>query len=506
MLRTVARSIRHKLALIVLATTITALVVTGVALVIYDLGAYRKAGISDLVTQADILGRASAPALSFDDSKAAGENLQLLKAKPGISSAAIYSAKGRLFASYARRNLKPEFPRLPESEGSRIEGGRFIVSRRIIENSEILGTVYMEADYEPLGRLTDYVGIFGAVMVSSLLVALAISGWLQAAMTRPILEMAAVTRRVMESRDFSLRMKKTTEDEIGLLVDSFNDMLVELGRRAEALEVSHQSLAHEMAERRKADEDLRKLNLELETRVADRTTQLEAANKELESFSYSISHDLRAPVRAVVGFSQMLIEDHAEQLDEEARRKLLVIQKEAQRMGVLIDDLLAFSRLGRKAMKVVDIDMTELARSTYESLTGQEPRPKLGLRLAALPRAKGDRVLLGQVWANLISNAVKFSSRREQPQVEISAISDEKEHVYFVRDNGAGFDPRYQSKLFGVFQRLHDSAEFPGTGVGLALVQRIVARHGGRVWAEGRPGEGATFYFTLLKEPADGAL
>jgi light-regulated signal transduction histidine kinase (bacteriophytochrome) len=283
-------------------------------------------------------------------------------------------------------------------------------------------------------------------------------------------------------------------------------MLVELGRRAEALEATHQSLAREVKERQRADEDLRELNLELETRVAERTTQLEAANRELESFSYSVSHDLRAPLRAVVGFSQMLVEDHAEQLDEEARRKLLVIQTEAQRMGALIDELLAFSRLGRKAMQLVDVDMTELARSTYESLNGQEAGPKIGLRLAALPRAKGDRALLGQVWANLISNAIKFSSRREQPQVEISAISDEKEHVYFVRDNGAGFDPRYQSKLFGVFQRLHDSSEFPGTGVGLALVQRIVVRHGGRVWAEGRPGEGATFYFTLLREPAHGAL
>jgi signal transduction histidine kinase len=506
MLRTITRSIRHKLALTVLATTIAALVVAGVALVIYDLRAYRQAGIDDLVTQAEILGRASAPALSFDDSKAASENLRLLRAKPGITSAAIYSANGRLFASYARPDLKPVFPRLPESEGSRIEGSRFIASRRIVENSEILGTVYMEADYQPRGRIADYVGIFGTVMVAGLLVALAISAWLQGAITRPILDMAAVTRRVMESRDFSLRMEKTTEDEIGLLAESFNDMLVELGRRAEALEATHQSLAREVKERQRADEDLRELNLELETRVAERTTQLEAANRELESFSYSVSHDLRAPLRAVVGFSQMLVEDHAEQLDEEARRKLLVIQTEAQRMGALIDELLAFSRLGRKAMQLVDVDMTELARSTYESLNGQEAGPKIGLRLAALPRAKGDRALLGQVWANLISNAIKFSSRREQPQVEISAISDEKEHVYFVRDNGAGFDPRYQSKLFGVFQRLHDSSEFPGTGVGLALVQRIVVRHGGRVWAEGRPGEGATFYFTLLREPAHGAL
>jgi len=490
----------------VLATTLTALVVAGIALVIYDLRIYREAGFSDLLTQAEILGRASAPALAFDDPKAATGNLQLLKAKPKISSAAIYNAKGKLFASYTRRELDLDLPRLPESEGSRIENGHFIVFRRIVENNEILGTVYMESDYEARGRLIDYLGIFGAVMVLSLLIALVISGWLQSVLTKPILDMAAVTRQVMERRDFSLRMQKTTEDEIGNLVDSFNGMLAEIGRRAEALEQSNRFLEREMAERQHADEELRKLNDELERRVADRTTQLEAANKELEGFSYSVSHDLRAPLRAVVGFSQMLLEDHAGQLDEEAQRKLKVIQSEAQRMGVLIDELLAFSRLGRKAMQVADIDMTEVARTTYQGLNGQHQGPKVELRLASLPRGKGDRVLLGQVWANLIANAIKFSSKRQQPLVEISAISDEKEHVYFVRDNGAGFDPRYQSKLFGVFQRLHDSSEFPGTGVGLALVQRIVVRHSGRVWAEGKPGEGATFYFTLPKEHGDGAI
>ncbi|MBI3919191.1 MAG: hypothetical protein HY322_19535 [Betaproteobacteria bacterium] len=242
---------------------------------------------------------------------------------------------------------------------------------------------------------------------------------------------------------------------------------------------------------------------ELERRVVARTSELEASNKELEGFSYSVSHDLRAPLRAVAGYAQMLLEDHLDQLDPEAQRKLDVIQDEARRMGELIDDLLAFSRLGRKAMQVGDVDMTGLARATYDGLNGRNHGVKPEFRLATLPRGKGDRVLLGQVWANLISNALKFTSKRERPLIEVSAISDEKEHVYFVRDNGAGFDPRYQSKLFGVFQRLHKSTEFPGTGVGLALVQRIVVRHGGRVWADSRLDEGATFYFTLPKEQAD---
>jgi signal transduction histidine kinase len=363
----------------------------------------------------------------------------------------------------------------------------------------------MRADYEVFGRLLDYLGIFGGVAALSLVVAYIVSGWLQTVLTKPLLEIAGLSRRVVESRDFSLRARKTTEDEIGALADAVNDMLAEIGRRSDALEESNRSLEREMGERRHADAELRRLNDELEARVAERTTQLEAANKELEGFSYSVSHDLRAPLRAIVGFSKMLQEDHAAQIDAEARRKLDVIQGEAQRMGVLIDDLLAFSRLGRKEMKAAEFDMTELARSTYQGLNGQyQGSAAPDFHLAALPRAKGDRVLIGQVWANLLSNAIKFSAKRERPLIEVSAVSDEKEHIYFVRDNGAGFDPRYQNKLFGVFQRLHNSSEFPGTGVGLALVQRIVVRHGGRVWADSKPNEGATFYFTLPKEESHG--
>jgi signal transduction histidine kinase len=506
MLRTVERSIRHKLTLVVLATTLAALVVTGIALVIYDLREYRQAGVDDLVTQAEILGRATAPALAFEDPKAAHENLQLLKAKARISSAAIYNAKGKLFASYTRRDLDVALPSLPGSDGSRIEGQDFVLFKRIVDNNEILGTVYLRAEHGLLGRFVDYLGIIGAVTALSLLIAWLISGWLQAVVTRPILDTAAVARKVVENRDFSLRATKTTEDEIGQLVDAFNDMLAEVGRRAEALEELNRSLAHEMSQRQHADQALRDLNAELERRIESRTSQLEAANKELEGFSYSVSHDLRAPLRAVVGFAKMLQEDHSEKLDEEARRKISVIQGEAQRMGQLIDDLLAFSRMGRKAIQTSEFDMTELARSTYEGLNGQHEGPRAEFHLGALPRAKGDRVLLGQVWANLLANALKFSSKREKPLIEISAISDEKEHVYFVRDNGAGFDPRYQAKLFGVFQRLHDASEFAGTGVGLALVQRIVVRHGGRVWADGKPDAGATFYFTLPKEQAHGIV
>src|SRR5690606_33828888 len=269
------------------------------------------------------------------------------------------------------------------------------------------------------------------------------------------------------------------------------------------------------------EQNLRTLNAELEQRVAERTARLEEANRDLEGFSYSVSHDLRAPVRAIGGFCTLLEKDHGPALDAEARRKLGVIRSEAERMGALIDDLLAFSRLGRKSLDLSELDMGEIVRNVFRRLAaahgfgakggesgerGEGGNGGPDLKIGALPKAIGDRSLLEQVWVNLLSNAIKFSSGKEHPVIEVGAINEEREHVYFVRDNGVGYDPRHADKLFGVFQRLHHSDEFPGTGVGLALVHRIVSRHGGRIWADAKPGEGATFHFTLPRERSIGRV
>lgn len=244
-----------------------------------------------------------------------------------------------------------------------------------------------------------------------------------------------------------------------------------------------------------ARNSLEDMNRELTCKLQSNITKLEASNKELESFSYSVSHDLRAPLRAIDGFARMLEEDVAAELDEEARRKLQVIRNNTRNMARLIDELLEFSRLGRKEIRVGLIDMTALAREVFEEATHALARP--GLTIGELVPACGDMTLIRQVWANLISNAVKFSARSANAHIWISAAAAEGMLTYTVRDNGAGFDMRYYSKLFGVFQRLHRASEFEGTGVGLAIVQRIVNRHGGRVWAEGTVGQGAAFHFSL---------
>jgi PAS domain S-box-containing protein len=731
--------IKRKMMLVIMVTSLTALVLTAASFITYDLVTFRRSMVLNLTTISTIVAENSTRALLLDGEALATRNLSEFKVDQHVRLAALYDRHGKLYAQYPTNSPASEFPPSPGATGAYFEGGKLIVVVQSVEDGKLAGTLYVEstlgAVYE---RLRLYGGLAGLIILGSALVALGVSSALQRRVTEPILALVRSARLVSDRADLSVRAPKTSGDELGLLTDSFNLMLsriqehteerqrieeslallaaivhssddaiigkdlqsrvlswnigaermfgytaaemlgepitrllsrdrpdeeprviedvkrgetqhfetVRIRKDGQPIEVSltispiknakgeivgvssiarditeqkraqdalerHASMLREQAqmldlanvmardldsriilwnsgmekmygwtkeealgknshdllrtqfpgplddivatlhrngrwegelvhfdkqgrqlavtsqwvlhtdaqgkpaailevnnditERKRAEEEVRRMNVELEQRVEARTAQLTAANQELEAFTYSVAHDLRAPLRHIDAFSRILNDDFASSLPPEARRYLETIRNGSRNMSQLVDDLLNLARVGRQELRRKPIHLGGLVNEVVADLKRETEGRQVEWQIRQLPTVECDPGLMKQVFANLLSNAVKYTRPRQKSVIEVGSGKANGATAIFVRDNGVGFNMKYVNKLFGVFQRLHRAEEFEGTGVGLATVDRILRKHGGTIWAEAGVNQGATFYFTVpgLEDPND---
>jgi signal transduction histidine kinase len=459
-----------------------ALLLASIAFFAYDQITFRQGLVRTLSAQAQIIGSNSISALLFNDPQAALNTLSALNSSPNIASAGILTADGRTFVHYTREGAD-EILNIPALDNNQVEGHWFrsshaVLIRKILSDGKLVGFVYLRADLREIDqRLWRYALISAAVLLVSLFFALAVSSRFRKSVAEPIIALAETARKVSQDKDYRVRVATGGErDELATLIDSFNEMLREIQQRDSALQKAHDELEH---------------------RVTERTRELVLTNQELEAFSYSVSHDLRGPLDALNGFSYVLLKNYSARLDSTGKESLQSIRTAAMRMSELIDDLLNLSRITTSTIHREKINLSAYVRAILEELCRTTPNRKVEFVSPPTADAYADARLMRIVMDNLLRNAWKYTSHHDHARIEFGCETQNDQTVYFVKDDGSGFDPRSADRLFQPFHRLHSAAEFPGNGIGLATVRRIVQRHGGNVWAEGRVEHGATFYFTL---------
>jgi signal transduction histidine kinase/CheY-like chemotaxis protein len=468
-------SVRSKLILMAVSTTFVALLAAALAMLLFDVRAFQRYWVDDLNTQADIMASVSA--------KSAQQNLAVLRVRPQILAAAIYTSSGALFASYSREAGEARLPARPEKPGYRIERGELEMFRGVVENGELLGTVYMRSRYGLFDRVLNYAAILGAVMLGALVIAGLVASRLQASITRPLEAVTNVARQVMQRRDFTLRVPGNNSGEIGVLVAAFNDMLAEIGRRSSALQEANRTLEHEMEVRQRAED------------------ALIMADRRKDEFLATLAHELRnplAPIRTGLDILRLRSGDA-----EATRRATDIMERQLRQMVRLVDDLLDVSRIntgkfaikmGRVELKAVVNDALEVVRS-YIELHGHELVIDLPDRPVFL---HGDATRLAQILSNLLNNAAKYTNRGGR--VSLSAVVDDKTLTLVVADNGIGISQEMLDNVFEMFVQVDSTLERTnaGLGVGLSLARRLVELHGGTIRAESAGlGKGSTFTVRL---------
>ena len=474
-------SVRSKLIIMAVSTTFVALLSASIAMLLYDLRTFQQYWVDDLMTQADIMASVSAPALAFNDSATARQNLAVLKVRPQILSAAIYTADGTRFAGYTHQSREPDYPAKPGRPGYAIEGDQLVVHHSVIENGELLGTVYLRARYALGERMIDYGLILAIVLLASLLIAALVASRLQQGITRPLQAVTNVARQVMQRRDFSLRVPVNSSGEIGVLVAAFNDMLAEIGRRSHALQEANLTLEHEMQVRHRAEQALLQ------------------ADRRKDEFLATLAHELRNPLAPIrTGLDILRIRSGDAQATQRATD---IMERQLRQMVRLVDDLLDVSRIntgkfaikmGRVELKAVVNDALEVVRS-YIELHGHELVIDLPDRPVFL---HGDATRLAQVLSNLLNNAAKYTNRGGR--VSLTARVEDKNLTVCVADNGIGIAPEMLENVFEMFVQVDSTLERTnaGLGVGLSLARRLVELHGGTIEAHSA-GVGRGSQFTV---------
>ena len=484
--------IKQKLTAMLVLISGLVLLLTSAAFAGYQYWSLRLATRDALAVRGRIIAANSTASLAFANDADAREILSALRTDQHIVAAVLYDKSGHVFAAYPAGAAPDVVPTAPGPDGYRFERGLLIGFQPVEESgSRRLGTLYLASDLGAIYDTFRLSGVIGlAVMAVALLAAYFLSRILQGTISEPILALAETAKTVSTRQDYSVRAPKLGADELGTLTDSFNQMLGRIAQQNDELQRYAADLERRVEER---THELQERNDALRRNAAE----LLAANTELDAFAYSVSHDLRAPLRSIDGFSQILLEDYSGALDVAGRESLQRVRAASQRMGTLIDDLLKLARVTRVEIRTEDVDLSGMAGEIAAELQRATPERLVEFAIAPGLSARGDARLLRVALDNLLRNSWKYTAKQAQPRIEFASIAANGERAFMVRDNGAGFDMQYADKLFGVFQRLHSPAEFEGTGVGLATVRRIITRHGGRIWAEGVVDRGATFYFTL---------
>lgn len=475
-------SIRRKLVGAMFLTSLITLLLTCLVLLFYEISSYKRTMAHNLATVAQIIAANSAPALIFDDESAAQETLSALKAEQGITAACLFDQDGRIYTTYPAGVPKSSFPQAPEADGVQVVGNNLTVFQPVLNVDTRTGTLFLMEDLAGVrNRMRIYGMVLLLVLVGSAAVALLLSTLFQKQIAQPLLELAGTARLISEKKDYSTRARKSSEDELGVLTDALNQML--------------EQIQHNTADLQKAQSQLREYAEDLERRVQERTARLTQTVGELEAFSYSVSHDLRAPLRSMEGYALVLLEDYKDRLGQEGQEFLNRIVASAHRMDRLIQDVLTLSRVSKLEAKPEKVPLEGLVRSILETYPGFQP-PLADIYVTPpLPEVLGNQAALTQCISNLVANAVKFVAPGTMPQVQIWAERHAGKVRLLFRDNGIGIAEKDRERIFGIFQRL--SSEYEGTGIGLAIVRKGAERMGGTVGFDSEQEKGSTFWLEL---------